>query len=127
MNDIKVNYDKEADVLYVSFGRSEHITGIELADNIVLRLDAGHPGREAPRAVGLTFVNFSHLMRHYRNQPIRIPLTGLRQLPEALRQAVLAVTTAPPVSDFLDITLSLSLRVPPLPGRAELTEPYLHP
>jgi len=116
MNDIKVSYDKEADVLYVSFGRSEHITGIELADNIVLRLDAGHPGREAPRAVGLTFVSFSHLMRHHRNQPIRIPLADMGQLPEALRQAVLAVTTTPPVSDFLDITLSLSPRVPPLPG-----------
>jgi len=41
--------------------------------------------------------------------------TDLDRLPEALRQAVLAVTTTPPVSDFLDITLSLSPRVPPLP------------
>lgn len=115
MNDIKVSYDKEADVLYVSFGRSGNITGIELADNIVLRLDAGHPGRKAPKAVGLTFVSFSHIMRHHRNHPIRIPLADLCQLPEALRQAVLAVTTAPPVSDFLDITLSLSPRMPLFP------------
>lgn len=127
MNDIKINYDKEADVLYVSFGQSEHITGVELSDNIVLRLNTGQPDREAPRAIGLTFVNFSHLMRRYRNQPIHIPLTNLRQLPEELRQAVLAVITMPPVSDFLNIALSLSPRVPPLPDRTELAEPYLHP
>lgn len=120
MNDTKVSYDKNADVLYVSFGRSEHITGIELADNIVLRLDVGHPGGKAPRAVGLTFISFSHIMRHHRNQPIRIPLADMGQLPEAVRQAVLAVTTTPPVSDFLDITLSLSPRMPPWTG---LTEP----
>jgi uncharacterized protein YuzE len=29
MAEIKYNYDQEADVLYVSFGRSEHVTGIE--------------------------------------------------------------------------------------------------
>lgn len=62
-------------------------------------------------AVGLTFVNFSHLMRHHRNQPIRIPLADPDHLPEALRWAVLTVTTTPAVSDFLDITLSLSSRV----------------
>jgi len=36
MGEIKVDYDEEADVLYVSFGRSEHVTSVELADNILL-------------------------------------------------------------------------------------------
>ncbi|MFQ5812985.1 MAG: hypothetical protein ACE5I2_07335 [Anaerolineae bacterium] len=29
MTEIKYNYDREADVLYVSFGRSKHVTGVE--------------------------------------------------------------------------------------------------
>jgi len=35
----EINYDRDADVLYVSFGQREHVTGVELADNILLRLD----------------------------------------------------------------------------------------
>jgi hypothetical protein len=27
----KMTYDEDADVLYVSFGQSEHVTGVELA------------------------------------------------------------------------------------------------
>lgn len=38
MSDIKINYDRDADVLDVSFGRSQHVTGIELTDNVLLRL-----------------------------------------------------------------------------------------
>ena len=38
MSDIKINYDRDADVLYVSFGRSQHVIGIELTDNVLLRL-----------------------------------------------------------------------------------------
>lgn len=63
MNEIKVNYDADADVLYVSFGRSEHVTGVELADNILLRLDTGMP----PRAVGLTFISFAQMLGRHRD------------------------------------------------------------
>lgn len=115
MNEIKINYDQEADVLYVSFGRSEHVTGVELADNILLRLDTGKATGTPPRAVGLTFISFAQLMAHYRDKPLNVPLASLRSLPEDLWQAVLAVTTTPPVSDYLAIGLSLSPQVPPLP------------
>jgi hypothetical protein len=47
----KMNYDRDADVLYISFGHSEHVTGVELADNILLRLDTGKATEEAPRAM----------------------------------------------------------------------------
>lgn len=40
---IKMSYGEEADALYVTFGRSEHVTGVELADNIFLRLDTARP------------------------------------------------------------------------------------
>jgi len=54
----KINYDREADVLYISFGHSEHVTGVELADNILLRLDSGKATGEPPRAIGLTFISW---------------------------------------------------------------------
>ena len=114
---MKMNYDEDADVLYVSFGRSEHVTGVELADNILLRLDTGKATGAAPRAVGLTFISFAQMMTHYRDRPLQVPLANLRNLPEDLWQAVWAVLTTPPVSDFLDVGLVLSPQVPPLPER----------
>jgi hypothetical protein len=115
MNEIKYNYDKEADVLYVSFGRSEHVTGVELADNILLRLDTGKAMGTPPRAVGLTFISFAAMMAHYRDKPLHIPLANLRSLPDDLWQAVMAVVTSPPVSDFLAVGLSVAPQVPPPP------------
>lgn len=117
MEPAKITYDEEADVLYVSFARSEHVTGIELADNILLRLDTGETSGEKPRAVGLTFVSFSRLMAHHHHQPLRVSLTALRNLPEHLWQAVFAVMTSPPVSDFLNVGLSLMPQTPPLPQK----------
>lgn len=118
MNEINVDYDEEADVLYISFGRSKHVTGVELADNILLRLDTGQASGTAPRAIGLTFISFAHMMAHSQDKPLNVPLANLRNLPEELWQAVLAVTTTPPVSDYLAVGLSLSPRVPPLPEPA---------
>jgi hypothetical protein len=115
MDNIKVNYDSDADVLYVSFGRSEHVTGVELADNILLRLDPGLAPGSSPRAIGLTFVSFSHLVAHHQDQPLSIPLAHLRHLPDDLWQAVLTVVSTPPVSDFLAVGFSLSPQIPPLP------------
>lgn len=115
MNETQVNYDQDADVLYVSFGRSEHVTGVELADNILLRLDTGKASGTAPSAVGLTFISFARMMAHHRNKSLSVPLAKLRNLPDDLWQAVLTVLTTSPVSDFLGIRLSLSPQAPPLP------------
>jgi len=79
MPDTKINYDEDGDVLYVSFGRSEHVTGIELADNILLRLDTGKATGAPPRAIGLTFISFARMMAHYRHQPLSMPLANLRK------------------------------------------------
>jgi hypothetical protein len=117
MDETKVSYDREGDVLYVSFGRSEHVTGVELADNILLRLDTGKSEGTSPRAIGLTFISFARMIAHYRDKPISVPLANLRNLPEDLWQAVITVVTTPPVSDFLAVGLSLSPQVPPLPDQ----------
>lgn len=115
MSTTKINYDKEADVLYVSFGQSKHVTGIELTDNVLLRLDTGKATGESPRAVGLTFVSFERMLAAQHDQPMIVPLVNLRHLPEDLWQAVLTVVTTSPVSDFLSVNLSLFLQTPPLP------------
>ena len=54
-------------------------------------------------------------MEVHRNKPLTISLESLRNLPEDLWQAVVAVLTSPPVSDFLSVELSVAPRVPPLP------------
>jgi uncharacterized protein YuzE len=103
MSGIKRNYDQEADVLYLSFDRSDHVTGVELADNIILRLDTGKISGIPPKAVGLTFVNFANIIAMYQGGSLKIPLAKLSNLPEDLRQMVLSIITIPPVSDFLVI------------------------
>ncbi len=118
MPETKINYDQEGDVLYVSFGRSEHVTGVELARNILLRLDTGKAEATSPKAIGLTFICFSKMQEHFRDKPLSVPLINLRHLPEELWQAVINVVTTPPVSDFLSIGFSLSPQFPPLPEPA---------
>ena len=111
----KINYDEDADVLYVSFGHSEHVTGVELTNNILLRLDTGKATGDVPRAIGLTFVSFSRMMAHHRDEPLTITLERLRDLPDDLWQAVIGVVMTPPVSDVLEVGLSVAPQVPPLP------------
>jgi hypothetical protein len=55
------------------------------------------------------------MLEHYQDKPLTVPLMNLRNLPEDLWESVLAVVTSPPVSDYLNIGLSLSLQAPPLP------------
>lgn len=119
MPDTKINYDAEGDVLYVSFARSEHVTGVELGDNILLRLDTGKSSGTPPKAIGLTFISFARMREAHRDKPFMVPLANLRNLPQELWDAVLTVITTPPVSDFLAIGLSLSPQVPPLPEQAD--------
>lgn len=116
MSEIEINYDEEADVLYVSFGHSKYVTGVELTDNVLLRLDTGKAAGTPPYAVGLTFISYERMMAQYGEQPITIALANLRRLPEELWQAVLAVIAMPPVRDFLAVGLSFRPQTPPLPA-----------
>ena len=115
MDNITFDYDAEADVLYVSFGRSPHVTGVELTENLLLRLDTGRATGTAPRAIGLTFISFAQMMLHHQDQPLLVSLNDLRNLPDDVWRATLAVVTTPPVSDFLEVGLAFSPQTPPLP------------
>ncbi len=114
MSEIKINYDEEADVLYGSFGQSQHVTGVELTDNVLLRLDTGKATGTPARAIGLTFISYERMMAQHGEQPLTIALASLRHLPEELWHAVMAVITTPPVSDFLAVGLSFRPQTPPL-------------
>jgi hypothetical protein len=94
-----------------------------LADNIVLRLDAGKTTGNQPRAIGLTLVSFSRMMAHHQDKPLTISLNRLRDLPDDLWQVVMDVVTAPTVSDVLAVGLSVMPLVPPLPQPDDAVAP----
>ena len=108
----KYNYDEEADVLYVSFGQSEHVTGIELAPNVLLRLDTGKASQQTPRPIGLTLISYSRLRERLHGQALSVSLDELRNLPGDVWQAVVAVVTTPPVSEILGVAFTISLPNP---------------
>jgi len=119
MMSIKYNYDEAADVLYVSFGASEHVRYVNLTDNLILRLDTGKQTGEPPRAVGLTFISFQAMQAKLGDRQLTFPLTNLRNLPDELWQAVIAVISSAPVSDVLDVAFSVGVQVPALPDLAQ--------
>jgi hypothetical protein len=114
----KFNYDEEADVMYVSFERSENVRYVNLTDNIILRLDTGQETGHPPKAVGLTFISYQAMRQRLAGQPIIVPLTNLRNLPDELWQAVVSVISSAPVTDILDVAFSLAVQLPELPAPA---------
>lgn len=96
---VRFVFDEDADILELFFGENGPARGIELTDQIVLRLD-----REARRAVSLTLLHFSILSEQTVYGPRSWRLDNLEQMPEALREVVLRVLTTLPVSQFLKLT-----------------------
>jgi uncharacterized protein YuzE len=93
------SYDREADVLYISFSPGEKPTAaVELNDNIVLRFN-----RAEKRAIGLTLMDFSVLAQLTRLGPRGFPLSGLRDLEPDWQEMVIDIITAPPVSGILKV------------------------
>src|SRR3990172_11049848 len=79
------SYDKEADVLYISFAPGEKATAaVELNDNILLRFN-----RAEKRAVGLTLMDFSVLVQVTNFGPRSFPLTGLKELEAEWQETVI--------------------------------------
>jgi uncharacterized protein YuzE len=105
------DYDKEADVLYISFAPGEKATSaVELNDNILLRFN-----RAEKRAVGLTLMDFSVLVQPTNLGPRSFPLSGLQELEPEWQEIVIEIITTPPVNQILKIssyTPSLNETVP---------------
>ncbi|MCK4451654.1 MAG: DUF2283 domain-containing protein [Anaerolineae bacterium] len=93
-------YDREMDILYISFSPGEKATtAVELNDNVLLRLN-----REERRAVGLTLMDFSVLAQSTGFGPRYFPLTGLADLEEEWREMVTEIIMRPPVSLVLKLS-----------------------
>ena len=94
------SYDKEADVLYITFSPGEKPTAaVELNDNILLRFN-----RAEKRAIGLTLMDFSVLVQLTNLGPRSFPLTGLKDLEPEWQETVIEIITQPPVNQILKVS-----------------------
>jgi len=94
------SYDKEADVLYISFAPGEQPTAaVELNDNILLRFNLTEK-----YAVGLTLMDFSVLVQMTQLGPRSFPLSGLQDLEPEWQETVIDIITKPPVSQILHVS-----------------------
>ena len=94
------SYDKDADVLYISFAPGEKPTAaVELNDNILLRFNLTEK-----RAVGLTLMDFSVLVQVTQLGPRCFPLSGLKDLEPDWLEAVIEIITRPPVNQILRVS-----------------------
>ena len=118
------SYDKEADVLYISFSPGETPTAaVELNENILLRFN-----RTEKRAIGLTLMDFSVLVQLTRLGPRSFPLTGLKDLEPEWQETVIEIITTPPVNQVLKVSSYMpspaeaipitSVEKPPIPAAA---------
>jgi len=93
------SYDKDVDVLYISFSPGEKATSaVELNDNILLRFN-----KAEKRAVGLTLMDFSILIQLTNLGPRSFPLTGLNDLDAEWQETVLEMIKKPPVNQILKV------------------------
>lgn len=95
------SYDKEADVLYISFSPGEKATtAVELNDNILLRLNL-----DERRAVGLTLMDFSVLVQLTKLGPRSFPMSGLNELESDWQDMVIDIVTKPPINQILKVSI----------------------
>ncbi len=97
--ELTYSYDKDVDILYISFSPGEKATtAVELNDNILLRFN-----RKEKRAIGLTLMDFSVLVQLTNLGPRGFPLSGLEELDSEWRDAVIEIITTPPVNTILKV------------------------
>jgi uncharacterized protein YuzE len=105
------DYDKEADVLYISFSPGEKATAaVELNDNILLRFNSADR-----RPIGLTLMDFSVLVQLTELGPRSFPLTGLKDLEPDWQEMVIEMITTPPVNQVLKVSTFMSSPVETVP------------
>jgi len=93
MKHVRITYDPEGDILYITFGQPSAATGYQLSDQLLLRLDP-----QTQEVTGLTIFNFSF----HAQTPREIALPGIEENPE-VRTHLLQILSAPPVTRFLQI------------------------
>jgi uncharacterized protein YuzE len=109
METVRITYDSEGDILYITFGQPTVATGYQLSDQILLRLDP-----KTQRAAGLTIFNYSI----HASTARKLPLPGIEE-ELAVKPTLLRILTTLPISHFLRLTkgktgVRVTLRSPSL-------------
>lgn len=94
-----IRYDEASDTLHVEFAPGRSATGLELNENLLLRVD-----KYARDAVGLTVFNYSLLAQRTEMGPRSFALTGLAELSPEMRELALGLLLSSPVAEFLTIS-----------------------
>ncbi|MBX2999853.1 MAG: DUF2283 domain-containing protein [Caldilineaceae bacterium] len=105
-----LKYDEPSDTLYISFAPGEKATGIELNENLLLRVN-----KAERRAVGLTIFNYSILAQPTEAGLRSLPLTGLSGLSEEVRELALEILLRSPLKEVLAVSVytpSMTERIP---------------
>jgi uncharacterized protein YuzE len=98
MPDPQKKYDEVSDALHIVFIPGESATGIELNENILLRID-----KRERVAVGLSIFNYSVMAQPTELGLRSVPLTGLADLPAELRELALRILQDAPVRNYLSL------------------------
>jgi uncharacterized protein YuzE len=110
MRPVRITYDPDGDILYLTFGQPVASTGYQLSDQILLRVDS-----QTQKATGLTIFNYSHHTSVLRE----IPMPGIDEHAD-IKPLLLNILDSAPVNQFLRVT----------PGKqgvsATLLSPSLH-
>jgi uncharacterized protein YuzE len=110
MADPTRKYDEASDTLHISFMPGESGTGIELNENILLRINKG-----ARSAVGFSLFNYSVLAQRTEMGPRSFPLSGLAVLSEEVREMALRILQEAPVHDYLAVSAYTAGGTEPIP------------
>lgn len=98
MNKPSFNYDEISDTLYVSFAPAVDVTGIELNEHILLRLN-----KQERYAVGITILDYSLLAEKTDIGFRSFPITGLTNLSAETQELVWEILRRPPVTEVLGL------------------------
>jgi uncharacterized protein YuzE len=74
---ISINYDKDADVLYISFGKARPAVSIELEEGTLVRIDPF-----TQQIVGITIIDFAH--KHMQKEKKNVKDTVTKIVPRIL-------------------------------------------
>lgn len=110
MNKPSVKYDEASDTLTVCFEPGTKATGVELTEDILLRIN-----QQQRSCVSIVFLEYSVLAQKTEMGTRSFPISGLSQISHDLREMVFAILLIPPVSDFLKLsayTVSLKEVIP---------------
>ena len=96
MKEPVIKYDEISDSLYITFEIGKPATGIELNDQILLRID-----KDNRKAVGITIFDYSVMSQKTEIGPRIFPLDGLNELSDKTREIVYEILLSHPVNRFL--------------------------